>query len=97
MSSARRFVGSLAWNRWHNMFDRERPDDNEIVDVVLSNSKVKMVVYNPKWENGFRIYGRNEALNEKPLAWRHRALIHDIAEGYVANVDPELQADIVHT
>lgn len=87
--------GSLAWNRWHNMFDRERPDTNEIVDVVLANSKVKVVVYNTGWENGFRVYGLNEALNEKPLAWRHRAFIHQISNGNVANVDAELHVDTV--
>jgi len=79
----------IDWARWHEMFDRERPVMNEIVKLLMLDKKVMLAVYNPKWEHGFRVYGKNESVPSKPIAWRHSACPYAIAEGKVVNVTSE--------
>lgn len=85
------------WDRWHEMFDRERPIINEVVKLLMINKKIIVAVYNPRWENGFRVYGKNESVPSKPIAWRRHTNTPTISQqfGSSGNVDQELQAEVV--
>lgn len=78
------------------MNSTERPALDEIVDVVLSNRRVVMAVYNPKWENAFQVCGTQEALTMKPLAWRPRSRHPLIKQQRASSNDAEYQSEVVN-
>jgi len=70
MNQLKRIQRAVDWKAmgWTPYQPDNLPFEGQTVEVCLSNKRVLVAVYDPKWEHGFHV--NNEAVPNRPTMWR---------------------------